>query len=67
MAEIPELTLIIKTTEEALTTLNQLQVFYLVTICLIIKTGSEGALDGKFSGHSLFVGFGWFFGDEGRF
>lgn len=67
MAEIPELTLMIKTTEEALTALNQLRVFYLVTICLSIQTGSKGALDGKFSGHSLFVGFGWVFGDEGQF
>ena len=24
-------------------------------------------MDGKFSGHSLFVGFGWFSGDEGGF
>lgn len=39
----------------------------MVTICFSIQTGSEGAIDGKFSGHSLFVGFGWFSGDEGRF
>lgn len=31
MADIPELTLIINTAEEALITLNQFQVFYLVT------------------------------------
>lgn len=39
----------------------------MVTVCFSIQTGSEGAIDGKFSGHSLFVGFGWFSGDEGQF
>lgn len=40
MAEIPELTLIIKTAEEALTTLNQFQLFYLET-SHTIQSGSE--------------------------